>query len=115
MNLGSLPDAERSFKTALKACQDHAHLHDQLLEVRQAECHDKLEKLLVPFFYPSFFLPFFVICLRAHMACGAAHVCIVVPRMCALLPFVVRFFLEGGNMCFLEGDMRRPCMDARVR
>ena len=70
MNLGSLPDAERSFKTALKACQDHAHLHDQLLEVRQAECHDKLEKLLVHFF-THFFLPFFFICMAApHVMCA---------------------------------------------
>ena len=64
MNLGSLPDAERSFKTALKACQDHAHLHDQLLEVRQAECHDKLEKLLVHFFTHFFSTIFFYLPMR---------------------------------------------------
>jgi len=42
-NLGSLPGAEKSFKAALKICEDHSK-SEQLL-VREAECHDKLATL----------------------------------------------------------------------
>jgi hypothetical protein len=62
--------------------------------VRQAECHDKLEKLLVPFFLPIF-------CFYLFLSFAYAHTWRAVPRMCACLPFVVRFFWGGGHMCFL--------------
>jgi hypothetical protein len=75
--------------------------------VRQAECHDKLEKLLVHFF-THFFLPFFF-----YLHGGTArHVCAVCARV-SIVTFVCDFFWGGGNM--FGGMCVVPFMDARVR